>query len=122
MTLAPVFRSPEAVSALQNKGYWTRLERSLEAQREAEEVLRGLLREVIHERYLDAVGRAVDWYQRSQIAGAEGEGVWARFYELETNVPLYFTRTYELVYTDDDLPVHSSFKGNYGVRSRVILT
>ena len=68
-------------------------------------------------RYLDAVGRAVDWYRRSRIGGTEKAGVWARFYEVGTNKPLYFTRTYKLVYTDDDLPVHYSFKSGYGVDS-----
>ena len=70
-------------------------------------------------RYLDAVGKAVAWYQRSRIGGTESNGVWARFYEVGTNKPLYFTRTYELVYTDDDLPVHYSFKSNYGVNGRM---
>jgi PelA/Pel-15E family pectate lyase len=70
-------------------------------------------------RYLDAVGKAIDWYKRSRIGGSEDRGVWARFYELETNRPLYFTRTYELVYTDDDLPVHYGFKSNYSVNSRM---
>jgi hypothetical protein len=66
-------------------------------------------------RYLEAVGKAVDWFRRSRIGGSEENGIWARFYEVETNRPLYFTKTYELVYTDDDLPVHYSFQGNYGV-------
>ena len=69
-------------------------------------------------RYLDAVGRAIDWYRRSRIGGTEDDGIWARFYELGSNKPLYFTRTYELVYAADDLPVHYSFKSNYGVDSR----
>ena len=34
----------------------------------------------------------------------------ARFYELTTNKPLYFTTKYELVYTDTDLPTHYAFK------------
>ena len=33
----------------------------------------------------------------------------ARFYELKTNKPLYFTRKYELTYKDDDMPTHYSF-------------
>jgi PelA/Pel-15E family pectate lyase len=70
-------------------------------------------------RYLDAVGRAIDWYQHSRIGGTEERGIWARFYEPGTNKPLYFTRTYKLVYTDDDLPVHYSFKSSYGVASRI---
>ena len=70
-------------------------------------------------RYLDAVGKAIEWYKRSRIGGSEDNGIWARFYEVGTNRPLYFTRTYDLVYTDDDLPVHYSFKSNYGVNSRM---
>jgi PelA/Pel-15E family pectate lyase len=70
-------------------------------------------------RYLDAVGKAIEWYKRSRIGGTEDKGIWARFYEPGTNKPLYFTRTYELVYTDDDLPVHYSFQGNYGVNGRM---
>ena len=70
-------------------------------------------------RYLDAVGKAIEWYKRSRIGGTEAKGIWARFYEPGTNNPLYFTRTYKLVYTDDDLPVHYSFKANYGVNSRM---
>jgi hypothetical protein len=68
------------------------------------------------ERYLNAVGKALDWFKRSRIGGTEENGIWARFYEVDTNKPLYFTKTYKLVYTDDDLPVHYSFKSNYGVQ------
>jgi len=64
---------------------------------------------------LEAVGQAADWYRRARIGGTENHGIWARFYELGTNRPLYFTRTYKLVYSDDDLPVHYSFQGNWGV-------
>jgi len=71
------------------------------------------------ERYLDAAGRAVDWYKRSRIGGTEKRGIWARFYELGTNKPLYFTKTYKLVYTDDDLPIHYSFKGNWGIEGLI---
>ncbi len=66
-------------------------------------------------RYLEPIPRAIGWFQRSQIA----PNLWARFYELGTNRPLYFTKDYRLVYTDDDLPTHYSFKGSYGVRSAV---
>lgn len=45
------------------------------------------------------------------------DGQWARFYELKTNRPLYFNRRYELVYTDDDLPRHYAFKGEFGIPS-----
>jgi len=69
------------------------------------------------QRLLDAVGRTVRWYERSRINGTKEAGIWARFYELESNRPLYFTKTYELVYTDEDLPIHYSFRGNYGVNA-----
>ncbi len=38
------------------------------------------------------------------------DGRLARFYELKTNKPLYFTRQYELTYADNDLPTHYGFK------------
>ena len=70
------------------------------------------------ERYLKSAGRAVDWYKRSKIGvGKRGRPRWARFYEIGTNKPLYLTRTYELVYTDDDLPIHYSFKGGWGSKT-----
>jgi len=56
--------------------------------------------------FLDAVPRALNYLKSSEIA----EGRLARFYELKTNRPLYFTRMYQLVYTDDDLPTHYGFQ------------
>jgi hypothetical protein len=38
------------------------------------------------------------------------DGRVARFYELETNTPLYMTSDYELTYDDSDLPTHYGFK------------
>jgi hypothetical protein len=38
------------------------------------------------------------------------DGQLARFYELETNTPLYMTSDYELTYDDSDLPTHYGFK------------
>jgi PelA/Pel-15E family pectate lyase len=64
------------------------------------------------ERFLAPIPRALAWFERSQIAPNR----WARFYELGTNRPLYFTKKYELVYTDHDLPTHYSFQGEFGVR------
>jgi len=77
-------------------------------------VIRTLLDLYLHsgdERYLKPIAPAVAWFKRSQLP----DGRWARFYELRTNRPLYFTRQYELVYTDDDLPTHYSFQSSYGV-------
>jgi len=63
------------------------------------------------EKYLSPIPPALAWLQRSRLA----DGRWARFYELQTNRPLYFTRQYELVYTDTDLPTHYKFQGEYGI-------
>ena len=38
------------------------------------------------------------------------DGRLARFYELRSNKPLYFTRDYQLTYDDADMPTHYSFK------------
>jgi hypothetical protein len=67
------------------------------------------------DKYLDVIPPALDWFRRSSIA----EDRWARFYELRTNRPLYFTKDYELVYTDDDMPTHYSFQSAYGVRGMI---
>ena len=63
------------------------------------------------EKYLTPIPPAVAWLQRSRLP----DGRWARFYELQTNRPLYFTKQYELVYTDTDLPTHYKFQGGYGI-------
>jgi hypothetical protein len=52
MTLAPVFRSEEAVNALHEKGYMRELEASFSAHREAAGILNDLLRKVIEETYI----------------------------------------------------------------------
>jgi hypothetical protein len=67
------------------------------------------------ERYLRAVEPAVKWFKKSAIS----KGKWARFYELKTNKPLYFTRDYNLVYTDDDLPTHYGFQSSFGGESMI---
>ncbi len=58
------------------------------------------------EDFLNAVPRALAYLKKSEIS----KGRLARFYELKTNRPLYFTRKYELVYTDTDLPTHYGFQ------------
>ena len=63
------------------------------------------------EKYLSAIPAGIDWLKRSEIAPNK----WARFYELGSNKPLYFTKDYRLVYTDDDLPTHYAFQGEFGI-------
>jgi len=66
-------------------------------------------------KYLEPLPSAIDWLKRSQIA----PGKWARFYELQSNKPLYFTKDYRLVYTDHDLPTHYGFQGDYNIPSTI---
>lgn len=56
-------------------------------------------------KYLRPIPRALDYYQRSLLPN----GKLARFYELNSNRPLYFNRRYELTYDDDDCPTHYAF-------------
>lgn len=59
------------------------------------------------EKYKTAIPPALDWLERSQL----DDGQFARFYELETNRPLYCkAETYEVTYDDSDLPTHYGFK------------
>jgi PelA/Pel-15E family pectate lyase len=65
-----------------------------------------LYRETGDRKYLEPVPRALAYYRRSLLP----DGRLARFYELGTNKPLYFTRKYELTHRDDDLPTHYGFQ------------
>ncbi len=56
--------------------------------------------------FLQPIPRAIDYLRRSQLA----DGRLARFYELQTNKPLYFTKQYVLTYDDGDVPTHYAFK------------
>jgi hypothetical protein len=56
-------------------------------------------------RYLDAVGPALEYLKASRLPG----GRLARFYEMQTNRPLYMTRDYELTYDADEVPTHYAF-------------
>jgi PelA/Pel-15E family pectate lyase len=58
------------------------------------------------ERFLAPLPSAIAYYRRSLLP----DGQLARFYELRTNAPLYFTKDYVLTYNDEDMPTHYSFK------------
>ena len=76
---------------------------------ESQQVLRTLMflyKETGDERYLEPLPRATRYLRRSALP----DGRLARFYELKTNRPLYFTRDYQLTYRDADLPTHYAFK------------
>lgn len=75
---------------------------------ESQQVMRMLLRlyqETGEERYLEPIPRALAYYRRSLLP----DGRLARFYELKTNRPLYFTKDYQLTHSSDDMPTHYSF-------------
>ena len=78
--------------------------------RESEDAMGTLLflfEETGDQKYLAPIEPAIAWIKRSLLA----DGQIARFYEMQTNRPLYFVRdTYELTYEDDNLPTHYSFK------------
>lgn len=57
------------------------------------------------ERFLQPLDAAIPFYQRSEI----GDGKLARFYELHTNRPLFFTKQYKLTYSSGDMPTHYAF-------------
>lgn len=65
-----------------------------------------LFEETNDPKYLAPIQRAIQYYQSLTL----DDGRLARFYEIGTNKPLYFTTDYKLVYSDDDLPTHYGFK------------
>ncbi len=56
--------------------------------------------------FLEPIPRAIAYLDQSRLAN----GKLARFYELETNKPLYFDRKYNLTYDDSNAPTHYSFE------------
>ena len=85
---------------------------------ESQKVIRALLQlyeQTAARKYLEPIPRALDYLERSKI----DKNQLARFYELNTNRPLYFTKAYALTYDDGDLPTHYGFKvGNDLARLR----
>ena len=57
-------------------------------------------------KYLKPIPPAIDYLKRSRLS----DGRLARFYELQTNKPLYLTREYVLTHDDGDVPTHYGFK------------
>ncbi|MEK6239072.1 MAG: pectate lyase [Planctomycetales bacterium] len=81
---------------------------------ESQAVMRTLLtlyQQTKDEKFLEPLPRAVEYFRRSRLR----DGRLARFYELKTNRPLYFTKEYVLTHRDDDLPTHYSFRVSNGV-------
>jgi PelA/Pel-15E family pectate lyase len=74
------------------------------------QILLRLYAETGDKRFLEPVPSALAYLRRSRLP----DGRLARFYELRTNKPLYFTRQYVLTYDDSDVPTHYSFKVGSG--------
>ena len=65
------------------------------------------------DKFLKPLPDAFAWYARSALP----DGQYARFYELQTNKPLYFVKdSYELTYDDSNLPTHYGFKMDHIAR------
>jgi len=80
--------------------------------RESQTVMETLLllcRKTGEQRYLEPIPRAMDHLQRSRLP----DGQLARFYELKTNRPIYFTRDssgrHQLTYSQEHLVDHYAF-------------
>ncbi|HOZ45464.1 MAG TPA: pectate lyase [Candidatus Hydrogenedentes bacterium] len=65
-----------------------------------------LYRETGDAKYLEPIPRAIEYFEHSRLPG----GKLARFYELETNKPLYFTKDdYQITYSSENMPTHYAF-------------
>jgi PelA/Pel-15E family pectate lyase len=73
-------------------------------------ILLSLYKATGDKKYLEPIPSAIGWLRKSVLA----DGRMARFYELHTNKPLYFTKDYVLTYDDFDLPTHYGFKVGAG--------
>ncbi len=83
---------------------------------ESQAVMKSLIslyRQTGESRFLKPLPRALAYYRKSELPG----GKLARFYELNSNKPLYFTKDYQLTYSDSDMPTHYSFKVSSGLDS-----
>ncbi len=58
------------------------------------------------EKFMHPIPAALAWLEKMALP----DGRLARFYELKTDRPLFFTKTYELTYDDSDVPTHYGFK------------
>ena len=80
---------------------------------DAIETLMYLTEKTGERRFLEPIPAAIAWLKRSILAN----GQIARFYELETNKPLYFTKDeYLLTYDDSNVPTHYGFKSKSNVQ------
>jgi len=71
------------------------------------------------EKYLKPIPEAIEWLENAKL----GENLWARFYELETNTPIYGDRDGTVHYTLEEISEERrsgySWQGGYGIVSAV---
>jgi len=65
--------------------------------------------------FLKPIPPAVAWLRRSQIK----DNLWARFYELKTNRPIYVTKDGKVSYSIKNVRPGYSWQGSYGTRSAI---
>jgi len=82
---------PPAISSMESQGVM--------------QALMLLYQKTANKKYLAPIPRAISYFRKSQLP----DGRLARFYELKTNRPLYFTKQYELTYSYEDMPTHYTF-------------
>jgi hypothetical protein len=72
-------------------------------------ILLRLFRRTGEKKFLEPIPGALSFFEKHELPGEPGR--LARFYELKTSRPLYFTKdTYILTYDDSNLPTHYGFK------------
>ncbi len=76
----------------------------LESQDTLETLLK-LYRETGNKVHLEPIPKALAYLKKCELP----EKKLARFYELNTNKPLYFTKDYKITYDKDDVPTHYGF-------------
>jgi hypothetical protein len=70
------------------------------------QVLMLVYRHTGDKKYLAPIPPALAYLKKSLLS----DGRLARFYEMQTNKPLYFTKEYVLTYDDSDMPTHYGFQ------------
>jgi PelA/Pel-15E family pectate lyase len=66
-------------------------------------------------KFLEPLPRAIAWFRRSEMA----PGVWARLYELGTNVPIFGDRDGRIKYRVEEGKPGYSWRGTYGVAEAI---
>ncbi len=63
-----------------------------------------------NETYLEPIPAAISWFSESKI----GKDLWARFYELGTNLPIYCDVERKITYDLSEVELEYSWTGSYG--------